>query len=151
MPFDRLVCAVDAWAQRNPGVEVFGQIGETDYVPVAMQWAKVLPPDTYLKHVTECQFMIGHAGMGTVITAAEHGKRLLAMPRRGSLRETRNDHQVATAEWLGTRAGIRIASDENAVARELDQMFATDAPLSGSGEASPELIAAVRRFIEGAE
>lgn len=148
MPFDRLVRAVDAWAQRNPGVMVFGQIGESEFVPTAMQWASVLAPDAYLQYVEQCDVLIGHAGMGTVITAAEYGKPLLVMPRRGGLRETRNDHQVATAKWLAERPGIRVAQDESEVARELDGMLAAAVPVAIAGAATDDLIVAVRHFIE---
>lgn len=148
MPFDRLVRAVDSWAQKNTEVEVFGQIGDAAYVPSAMQWAKVLAPDDYLRRVGGCDFLIGHAGMGTVITAAEYAKPLLVMPRRGALRETRNDHQVATAKWLGDRAGIWVAADENEVGPMLDKMLSAVGPLAIAKAAADEMIIAVRRFIE---
>lgn len=153
MPFDRLVRAVDEWAQRHPDVEVFGQIGKTDFVPAAMKWVKVLAPDEYLRYVGGCDLLVGHAGMGTVITAAEYGKPLLVMPRRGNLRETRNDHQVATARWLTMRPGIVVAMDASELVVALDRM--SERPLVGdnqrtNAEATAEgLIDAVRRFIEG--
>lgn len=148
MPFDRLIRSVDGWAQRNPEVPVFAQIGNTDFVPVAMQWVKLLSPDDYQRIIAACDLLIGHAGMGTVITAAESGKPLLVMPRRGNLRETRNNHQVATAGWLSSRSGIRVAMDENELVAELDRArSATLQPVRDSAAAG-ELIETLRSFIE---
>lgn len=148
MPFDRLIRAVDRWAQRNPEVQVFAQIGNTDLVPEAMQWAKTLPPDEYHRKVVACDLLIGHAGMGTVITAGELGKPLLVMPRRGNLRETRNNHQVATAKWLATRAGIRVAMDEDELMVELDRTRPAAMQPFAASKVAGELIDALRHFIE---
>lgn len=148
MPFDRLVRAVDDWASAHPGVDVLAQIGETDYVPKAMRWVKVMAPEIYLEHVDACDFLIGHAGMGTVITAAERGKPLLVMPRRGHLRETRNDHQVATAHWLAERPGLIVAMDEGEMPTRLAAMLAQGEHEKASDSATNQLVAAVRAFIE---
>ncbi|MFH1871412.1 MAG: glycosyltransferase [Pseudomonadota bacterium] len=148
MPFDRLVRAVDAWAQRNSEVQVFAQIGNTDFVPLAMQWVKVLSPDDYQRTIDACDLLIGHAGMGTIITAAESGKPLLVMPRRGNLRETRNNHQVATAGWLSNRTGVRVAMDEHELVAELDRVRYSTLPPVRAGAAAGELIDTLRRFIE---
>ncbi len=148
MPFDRLVRAVDDWASIHQNVDILAQIGETDYVPKAMRWVKVMAPEIYLEHVDACDFLVGHAGMGTVITAAEHGKPLLVVPRRGHLRETRNDHQVATARWLAERPGIRVAMSEDQLPDQLEAMLAGSVRGIASNDATNQLIAAVRAFIE---
>lgn len=148
MPFDRLVRAVDDWASAHPEVDVLAQIGETDFVPKAMRWVNVMAPEIYLEHVDACDFLIGHAGMGTVITAAERGKPLLVMPRRGHLRETRNDHQVATARWLAERPGLIVAMDEDEISTRLAAMLAQGEHEKASDSATNQLVAAVRAFIE---
>ena len=43
-PFDRLIRAMDAFAQANPGTEILAQIGTGDYVPAHMP--HVLPAGT---------------------------------------------------------------------------------------------------------
>jgi len=148
MPFDRLIRSVDAWAQRNPEVPVFAQIGDTEFVPVAMQWVRLLSPDDYQRAIDACDLLIGHAGMGTVITAAESGKPLLVMPRRGNLRETRNNHQVATAGWLSGRTGIRVAMDEDELVAELDRARCAALQPVRDSAAAGELIDTLSRFIE---
>ncbi len=69
------------------------------------------------------------------------------MPRRGDLRETRNDHQLATARRFRELGKIETALDEE----ELHQRLEAISRLREGGPigpfASPQLIQAVRRFI----
>ncbi len=149
MQFDRLVKAVDAWAIDNPSVRIFAQIGKTDYRPQAMEWVTLLGPEEYRKRFDEAELIISHAGMGTVISAADHGKRLLVMPRREILSETRNDHQVATAKWLPGHFGIRVAMDENELTQALEHWQDIAPCSSEDSDARNDLLAAIRQFVNG--
>jgi len=112
LPFDRLVRAVDCWAGKNGNHEIFAQIGETDYQPVNFTYKPMIFPVEFRKRCSECDLIISHVGMGTVITAAECRKPLIALPRRPELNEVTSNHQLATARWLRNRAGIRIIDSE---------------------------------------
>ena len=150
MLFDRMVAAVDAWAGRTGRKDVFAQIGPTDLVPKHIDWVHLMAPDEFRRRVREADAVVAHAGMGTILTALEYGKPLLVMPRRGDLAETRNDHQVATAERFRELGRVHVAGDEKALAEWLDRV----ADLRGSDaicpSASPELLAALREFVLGA-
>ena len=87
--------------------------------------------------------------MGSIITALELGKPILVMPRRGDMRETRNDHQVATAERLDSLGRVRAAFDENQLTDLLDRIDELTAADSIRSHASDELLDAVRSFIHG--
>lgn len=147
MGFDRLIRAVDDWAGSNPDVDVFAQIGPGDYVPKNIEWTRFLEPDEFRSKVESSTAIVGHAGMGTIITALQHGKPVLIMPRRGDLAETRNDHQIATAERFGTKAGIEVAMDESAIAENLDTISAIDMPERVGSDASERLIKTIHTFI----
>lgn len=124
-PFDRLVAAVDDWCARTPGARVFGQITEpapTGYRPQHFEWVAHMPPADYQQRFAEADFVVAHAGMGTIITALGLAKTLLVMPRRADLGEQRNDHQLATARRFGDRPGIVVAHDRADVVRELDRL-----------------------------
>lgn len=150
MAFDRLVTAMDHWtATQSRAEDVFAQIGPTTLRPTAMRWSVSLTPTEFNAAISTAEIIVAHAGMGSVLTALELGKPLVLMPRRGDLMETRNDHQVATAHWLSSRAGIFVAMDEHALpaaletARDAKQRMNTIAP-----DATPQLIEAIRRFID---
>lgn len=149
MPFDRMIRAVDAWAaESGRGAEVFAQVGRSEYVPQHFACVDVLTPAAYAERCRAADLIVAHAGMGSIITAAEYGKPLLVMPRRGDLRETRNDHQVHTARWLAQQGRVMVAMDTS----ELTSALTCDLPEPESAEsagsvASQEMIGALRRFI----
>ena len=125
MPFDRLTRAVADWAGTRTGHEVTAQVGHTRLPPERLhplRWQALMSPQAYVQQCRSADLIVAHAGMGSVLTALELDKPLLMMPRRGALRETRNDHQVATAAHLHGRPGIAIAPDEQALGPLLDRL-----------------------------
>lgn len=153
-PFDRLIRAVDAWRAARPDApEVFGQITDrADYAPSAFEWTPYLTPAEYRERCRAAELIVSHAGMGSIITALTFGKPVAIMPRRGHLRETRNDHQFATAKRFDGRDGIWIAYDESELAEVLDNAVAAGADGAG-GAVSPfaeeRMIKGLREFIHG--
>ena len=116
MSFDRMVKAVDEWAKRNPGVEIFAQIGPTDFVPQNMPHTRFLSPDEFRIRIEEATLLVAHAGMGSILTAMEMQKPIVIMPRRGDLQETRNDHQIATLKKMAGRLDLVAAGAPRASA-----------------------------------
>lgn len=148
MPFDRLVKAVDEWAGAAPGREVFAQIGKTDFRPRHMEYRPTLEPREFAKMVQRCRAIVAHAGMGSILSALQAGKPILVFPRRGDLREHRNDHQVATAKQMRGRPGVIVALDESELAAALDRLTtAATPPTPIRPWASDELIDRLRGFI----
>ena len=149
MPFDRLIRTVDDWAGQRRRSDVFAQIGPTQWRPKHVEWTEFLPPEQFRARVASAMVVVAHAGMGSIITALELGKPILVMPRRGDLRETRNDHQVATAEKFKAQGRIHVAFDESALFVQLDHLddLARQKSANLSPSASPELLEALRAFI----
>jgi exopolysaccharide biosynthesis glucuronosyltransferase PssE len=148
LPFDRLVKAVDEWAGANGAPAVFAQIGDSRYRPAHMEWAQYLEAAQFRCRIANASLIVSHAGMGNLLAALAAQKPLIVMPRRAALDEIRNDHQLATAKWLRQLTGVTVAEDEAELAKRLR---AGDWPSPGAlhREASPELLAAIREFIEG--
>jgi hypothetical protein len=71
------------------------------------------------------------------------------MPRRGGLRETRNDHQVDTARALAAEGLVTVAWDEHELAAWLKRLDEVVAPARIASHASIGLLTAVRDFIRG--
>ncbi|MEQ8850304.1 MAG: glycosyltransferase [Phycisphaerales bacterium] len=147
MPFDRLIATVDEWAGRRGRGDVFAQTGPTPLIPRHIEWARSLEPDAFRDKIDAARVVVGHAGMGTIISALQAGKPVIVLPRLGSLRETRNDHQVATARYWGEHASVRAAMDESALIRELDRADDLGTQPKIMPTASDEMIHALRSFI----
>lgn len=149
MPFDRLVRAVDAWAVARNRDDLFAQIGESEFQPNRLQWAHLLDPAEFKQRYEASHAIIAHAGTGSIITALQLGKPIVIMPRHSSLMETRNDHQIATAKRFQHYPGVVVAWDESELLARLDEIDAIAALPASLGEhASPELIQALRDFID---
>ncbi|MHB8524817.1 MAG: glycosyltransferase [Candidatus Acidiferrales bacterium] len=148
LPFDRLVRAVDEWAGVRSRTDVFAQIGRSEYSPKHLEAVRFLDPPEFRRHIQLASVVVAHAGMGAIIAALEIGKPIVVMPRRAHLRETRSDHQVATAEQFQQR-GIRVALDEEELLLKLDHIEIAPATNQVKPEASPLLISTVRSFIGG--
>ena len=152
MPFRRLIRAVDEWALLHPSVEIVAQVGSDNaFRPAALKVFESVPPVKYAELIRTCDLIVAHAGMGSVLSALEHRKPMLLMPRRGALHETRNDHQVATLRWLQFKPGVYPAEDEEALKATLDIWLAKGlAPPPGDGEVSASLqtlVTTLRTFI----
>lgn len=147
--FDRLIRTVDDWAGRHRRVAAFAQIGPSRFVPQHMDSAPFIGAGECRRHVEQADLVIAHAGMGSIITALELGKPIVVMPRRASLGEHRNEHQMATARSLLAQGKVIVAFDEGHLLEKLnhlDQLTASSRRVCN--HASPRLLTALRDFIE---
>ena len=151
--FDRLVQAVDIWCEKNPKSNVFGQIadpGSKGYRPHNFPWKEFISPDEYSHKYNKAELIIGHAGMGSIISALVNATPILIMPRRVSFRETRNDHQVDTAKRFSQHKGIYVAEDESMISPMLDKWQTSHRNLTMESigpYADKQLITTIREFI----
>jgi UDP-N-acetylglucosamine transferase subunit ALG13 len=149
--FDRLVRAVDLWAGARGRPDVFAQIGPSDYQFKHIQVEKFIEPMDFRKRVEMASLVIAHAGMGSIITALELGKRIIVMPRRASMGEHRNDHQVATAKKFAQQGRIEVAFNEQELIDKLGHLETFEEVDRLSSQASQSLIVSIRKFIETGE
>jgi UDP-N-acetylglucosamine transferase subunit ALG13 len=151
--FDRLIKAVDDWCALAENAKVFGQIGgvgDLGYKPQNFEWKQFIESDEFTRRFEEAQIIVAHAGMGTIITALTMKKPIVIMPRKGSLKETRNDHQIATAEQFAKREGIYVAADETELGIVMNQLMANPPSVqseAASKFANPDLLDTIREFI----
>ncbi len=149
LPFDRLIQTVDTWAEANQFTDIFAQTCQGDYKPRWLQTAAFLSPAEFQNKFQMAELVIGHAGMGTIISAMEYGKPLIVMPRHASLGEHRNDHQIDTAKRFASGKGIYVAYNEKELTEQLDVLIQDrNRKIPVAGTVSPELISVIRNFIE---
>ena len=147
LPFDRLVKAMDAWVEDKADVSIVAQIGSASYRPSNFDSVPMMTPGRYRECVLECDLVVSHVGMGTVLTASELGRPLVALARQPELSEVTSNHQLATARWLANVPGVKVIASEG----ELDAAIrnVSEAPPRASGE-NPDrvrIVETIRNFI----
>lgn len=151
-PFDRLVEAMDRIAPEIPDTQIIAQLSSTSYAVTSKNIAvkSFVAPSEFTAYCRDAGFIIGHAGMGTIITALEMGKVIIVFPRKGDLKETRNNHQMATVKKLEAMNYIHVAYDEEQLRNlVLQAVNGSLKPLHKIGSyASPAMIEAVKQFIK---
>lgn len=152
-PFDRLVRAVDNWVGAHSEFDVFGQIGnvgEGNYTPKNFAWNRRLKNAEFRERIKNSDFVIGHAGIGSIIETLQLGKQIVILPREKRFNEHVNDHQLQTIRRFSERPGIHGAKTEQDLPSAIDRALSAQAELSQiSKDADPSLISAIRLVIDG--
>jgi UDP-N-acetylglucosamine transferase subunit ALG13 len=111
LAFSRLMMALDAIAARH-NLDVLAQTCEPGLQVRAIKAQAHLTPKEFDEAFKAARVVVAHAGIGTILSAKRHGKPLILMPRRASLGEHRNEHQLATVQQMRGRPGIHIAETD---------------------------------------
>jgi UDP-N-acetylglucosamine transferase subunit ALG13 len=152
LPFDRLVRAMDRWAEAHPDIPVWGQIGadRQAYHPTHFEAVPSVPPDALDRRLKAARLVVGHAGTGTLLGALRHRRPIVVMPREAARGEHRNDHQQATAARFEGREGIRVVHHAQELDLAIDALLARIDPLPALPDfAEPSLIDRVRKVVTG--
>lgn len=148
LPFDRLVKLADQWAGRNPSVEILAQTAQGEYMPRNMRQVDYLDERAYADAFGRASVVVAHAGMGTVINSLIASKPVVIYPRRASLGEHRNEHQLATCRKLEHLSGCYVAYEPDQLFDTLDSV----GTLQGGSirpYANDDLLNTIDRFIAG--
>jgi len=123
-PFDRLIKEVDSIAQET-GVKTFIQSGISRYNTNHASQVDFLPFSEAEEKIKSARVIVGHAGIGTVISARKWKKPLIITPRRKSFGEHINDHQLEICNELleNKRAGVTVAMETTEIKPLLLEML----------------------------
>jgi UDP-N-acetylglucosamine transferase subunit ALG13 len=151
MPFDRLVRCADEVAATMPKEPFFAQIGDGEYEPQHMDFARMLNRRDFMEKLRTAKLLVAHAGMGSVISALEVGTPIVMLPRRAALGEVNTDHQLATARWLEGRTNLHVCFED----ADLDQVIGKALKARGKGgsmdRTAPKAFTdKIRQFIDAA-
>lgn len=140
--FDRLIKGVEQWGLKENYNNIVFQIGNEAYKPSIGKSYYFIGVDALDQYMEEADLVIGHAGMGTILTCLTQGKPLVIMPRLFKFGEHRNDHQLATFNNMKDFDLIFCAEGEG----ELSDAISSALASKNTGKkgvqqtASPELI-----------
>jgi len=92
--FKRLLEAIERQIKLgNIKERVVVQAGETIFSSEYMEIFDLIPSKEFLKLLKECDLLICHGGVGTIIDGLKHHKKIIAAARLSKFHEHQNDHQ----------------------------------------------------------
>lgn len=149
-PFDRLLAVIVSFAKES-GIDIVVQ-GKTEIkFPSNVLVKEFLSPMEFDQYFQSADFIVSHAGMGTIISALERGKKLVVFPRIASLGEHRNEHQMATANKMSQLSMVDVAFDDDQLLRMLRSYIGTSSDtnsISIGKYASKSLLESIEEFLE---
>lgn len=73
--------------------KVVVQAGYTKYDSKNMEIFDLLDKDDFDKYISECDLLITHGGVGSILTGLKNNKKVIACPRLFKYNEHMNNHQ----------------------------------------------------------
>lgn len=94
--FDRLVRNVDQSLGKE--FDIFIQLGNTKYTPLNCEYVNFIDNATLVKKIESASLVISQGGFGSIMTALNASKPVIAVPRLPSLGESQ-DHQIDLVQY----------------------------------------------------
>ncbi len=109
-PFKRLL---DYLENSNIDDEIIVQNGFTEYESNKLKLFKYLDKDDFDNYLKEANFIVCHAGVGTIVNCLKNDKKVLAVPRLSKYGEHQNDHQLQIANAYFQKGYILVMNDND--------------------------------------
>lgn len=94
-PFDRLLIKVDRLVESGIiAQETVMQTGSSSFIPSHCRYQAFYDKETLARLMEQCDILITHGGVGTMIEAVRKGKKTIAVPRLARYKEHVDDHQL---------------------------------------------------------
>ena len=123
--FDRLLAAIDK-AIENKIIKdkVIVQAGFTykTYKSKNMEMFDYVDTKTMNDLVKQSDFIISHAGAGSILTALENNKKIIVVPRQSKYGEHNNDHQIEIAEEFSKDGHVIYLKDLDKLGDAIDKI-----------------------------
>ena len=93
--FKRLLSAFEKEIELgNVKDKVVVQSGFTKYYSKKMKVFDLMSMNEFNKYISECDLLVTHGGVGTILDGLKLGKKIIAFPRLSKYGEHVNDHQI---------------------------------------------------------
>ena len=78
--------------------DVYAQIGNSTYIPKHYKYFRFLNKKDFEQKMEECEIVVSHSGVGTIISGLKHEKPVIVFPRLEKYGEHVDDHQLEIGE-----------------------------------------------------
>ena len=121
--FDRLLRMVEKEIKNNNlKGEVIVQAGQTKFKSKYMEIFDLIPITKFNKLIKEADLVITHGGVGSIIQALKHNKKVIAVPRLARYKEHENDHQLQIVEEFTKNGYILSAKNTKELNKALEDV-----------------------------
>lgn len=121
--FERLLKAIEKQIKLgNIKERVVVQAGETKYASDCMEIFDLIPSSEFLKLLDECDVLLCHGGVGTIIDGLKHHKKIIAAARLKEYGEHQNNHQKQIIKEFVEKHLILELEDFDALAQKLEEI-----------------------------
>lgn len=101
--FKRLLDAIQKEINKgNIKDRVVVQAGCTKYTSSDMEIFDLIDRDKFSDLIKECELLITHGGVGSILTGLKNNKKVIAAPRLKEYKEHTNNHQLEIIEKFAT-------------------------------------------------
>ena len=109
---NRLIKAIDELAESGKVKdEFFIQTGASTYKPKFCKHVDFMDSEDYAKTISDCNLLITHAGVGTIITGKNAKKPVIVVPRQSRFGEHVDDHQKEIANAFASKGCVLNCGD----------------------------------------
>ena len=120
--FPRLLQALDKAIEKGEIEEkVIVQAGNTKYESENMDIFDLISPYEFNKYIDDCDILITHGGVGSIITAVKKGKKVIAAARLQKYKEHVNDHQKQIIKEFEKEGYLLELKDFNQIGKTLNK------------------------------
>ena len=110
--FTRLLDAIEKEIKKgNIKQKVIVQAGYTKYTSDNMEILKLIPMEEFDKYIKECDLLITHSGVGSIMTGLKNNKKIIAAARLKKYNEHTNDHQIQIGKEFEKQGYIMYLDD----------------------------------------
>ena len=111
-PFNRLLAQLDELV-RDGYIEdkIFAQIGLSGYKPQHYEYVDYLGKEEFDERVRQCDLVITHSGVATIVSALKYEKPVIVVPRVAKYGEHVDDHQIEIADTFSAQNYILQCRD----------------------------------------
>ena len=121
-PMNRLLRQIDALiASGEIREEVIAQKGCSDYQPIHYVSRDFFGREEFDEMVEQCDLLITHSGVGTILAGLTRGKRVIVYPRLAKYGERVDDHQLQIARAFSDQRFVLLCGDTDSLAEKLRQ------------------------------
>ena len=101
--------------------EVIVQRGYTKYSSKYMKMLDLVSTEEFKKLVKDCDLLITHGGVGSILEGIKQNKKIIAVPRKKEYKEHTNNHQLQILKEFASLSYIIAIEDVKDLSKALEQ------------------------------